>query len=218
MKKIVIRLTVFVVCFLCFGLVVSAAGALEINCKNSIAPGEQVTCDIIGTTDDASFAGAEFVINSDDVLTVSEPEIVRGFTGGYNSADNKVSFAGTGVASGSTIATIIVKANENASIGQTASIEFSEVVVATKDSNGNAVNNPIANVSHNFTIGESNTSGGGNEPADAGDTSGDETQQDNTQGNNPKTMDLSTTIILAILAGATFVVVIGKKRLNKLSK
>ena len=211
-KKILLICTLVAFTFGVFALKVNAANSarFDISCgKTTIAPGESLTCDIIGTSDE-ELSGVRYTINVSDGLTFSGTEGKNGFRGQINK--NVASFAAEDfVSSGSVVATVSVSAKSDAQIGSTQTISLSDGTIGGLSGD---VDNLSASVK--LTIGES--SGSDADDKDDNQQGGGSNNIEEAKNANPKTMDLSTTIILTLLAGATFVVVVGKKKLSRLSK
>ena len=196
MKKYITLVFIAVIMFISPAVVKAAAG-ISISCpKTTIAYGESITCNVVGTADE-KIGGLQFEAGVSGDITFGSLA-----SDTLSASINGTSFAGDGTAdglnSGSTLATITVTANDSGSSG---TITLSSATMALKDSGSTEIDD----TSIELTLGESSGSG---------DISGDVSASDS----NPKTMDMNLFVLGSLLLGAATVVYLGKKKLNKIGR
>lgn len=181
----------------------AATGSVDVSCLPttvSVSENNATVCTIKASVD-GGMGGASMDIASSGSISVVSINKDSAWTGQINEGKLAV-HSDSPVNSLSSIATVNVKAAAGASIGSTGELVLSNIELT--DSEGNAVNVDDKKIS--LTIGETSSNPSPNNT------------QNSANSSNPKTMDTNVVIITMIVALATGVVIIGKKKLDKISK
>lgn len=206
-KKILI--TAIMSLALLFPVTARAATGVSINCPSkTIAKGATMTCSVVANVDD-KLTNVGFNYATEGSISISKVNVDDSKWSSVNRGDGKISVSASSVVdSGTTVGDIVISASADAENGSTATITLSNIVVGHKASadEESATSDNVNDVTETLTIGES--SGNGN-----GDGNGNPTSS-----SNPKTMDTNVIIITLIVSLAAGVVIIGKKKLDKISK
>lgn len=181
----------------------AATGSVDVSCSPTTVPvsGTDATVCTIKASVEGGIGGASMDIASSGSISIDSINKDSAWSGQINNGKLAV-HNDSPVNSLSTIATVNVKASSGASVGSTGEVTLTNIELT--DSEGNAVN--VEDKSISLTIGDASSS-----------ISSDSTQN-SSNSSNPKTMDTNVIIITIIVALATCVVIVGKKKLDKISK
>ena len=181
----------------------AATGSVDVSCLPttvSVSENNTTVCTIKASVD-GGMGGASMDIASSGSISIVSINKDSAWSGQINSGKLAV-HNDSPVNSLSTIATVNVKAADGASIGSIGELALTNIELT--DSEGNAVNVDDKKIS--LTIGEASSS------------SSSSNTQNSSNSSNPKTMDTNVIIITLIVSLAAGVVIVGKKKLDKISK
>lgn len=182
-------------------------GDIKVDCSQTIPLGSTVSCAIYGqTSDNTSIIGGQFSVSASGAIKIVSGEKDSSWTNG-EFTDNKLTVNGTEQSSPAKLGTIVISTADGATTGSTGQLTLSEIEVAAytgETAEGSSGALTVADKNIVFTVGNtsSNTQSNGS----------------TTTSGNPKTMDTNVIIITMIVALAAGVVIIGKKKLDKISK
>ena len=167
---------------------------LTLNCDATIAPGGTATCKVVATTTDETVTGVRFTTSVSENLSIKSID-QDAMSCDYN-VDTGITSCDTSstVASGSSVATITVEGSSALAEGDTASVTISNGSVNSSDE--------TLTDTKEFTVGSSSTV----------------VTSDDTDSSNPKTMDANMAIIITIVLTGVALVVLGKNKLNKITR
>ena len=208
MKKKKMLITVIMALALLFPVTARAASSVSINCPSkTIAKGSTMTCSVIAKVDD-KLVDVGFNYRTEGPINISKINVDENKWNSVTREVGKITVSASSVIdSGTPAGDLVITASADATNGSTATIALTNIVVGHKASADieDATSDNVADVSEILTIGESSGNGnnnGGNTPSSS----------------NPKTMDTNVVIITLIVALAAGVVIVGKKKLDKISK
>lgn len=209
MKNKKILITAIMSLALLFPVTARADSSVSIKCPSkTIAKGTTMTCSVVANVDD-KLVNVGFNYATEGSISISKINVDDSKWSNVGREDGKITVTASSVVdSGTSAGDMIISASADAENGSTATITLSNVVVGHKASADvqDATSDNVNDVTETLTIGE--TSGNGN-----GDGSGNPSTS-----SNPKTMDTNVVIITLIVSLAAGVVIIGKKKLDKISK
>ena len=168
------------------------------------------SCSVVANVDD-KLVNVGFNYATDGPISISKINVDDSKWSSVNRGDGKITVSASSVIdSGTPAGDMVISASADAENGSTATISLSNIVVGHKASadEQNATSDNVNDVTETLTIGESSGNENGN-----GDGSGNPSTN-----SNPKTMDTNVVIITLIVSLAAGVVIIGKKKLDKISK
>ena len=210
MRKKICRLLLIPIMMLIMPISVFAAdrtGDINVDCSKTIPLGSTVSCTIYGqTSDNTNVVGGQFSVSASGAIKIVSGEKDSSWTNG-EFTDNKLTVNGTEQSSPAKLGTIVIGAADGATVGSTGQLTLTEIEVAAytgETADGGAGSLTVADKTIDFAIGDASSN----------------TQTDNstTTSGNPKTMDTNVIIITMIVAFAAAIVIIGKNKLDKISK
>ena len=211
MKNKKILITAIMSLALLFPVTAKATTGVSINCPSkTIARGATMTCSVVANVDD-KLVNVGFNYSTDGPISISKINVDDSKWSSVNRGDGKITVSASSVIdSGTPAGDMVISASADAENGSTATISLSNIVVGHKASadEQNDTSDNVNDVTETLTIGESSGNENGN-----GDGSGNPSTN-----SNPKTMDTNVVIITLIVSLAAGVVIIGKKKLDKISK